>query len=165
MKKSCHVGSNKLPKTSHQCPQTPYHVSYPRCLLFIELIVIALPSYISIYTNSPPGSPKPMPYFLSNYQLLGSGSMNTSDTQSSVIQRLLKYAQVQTLEIEPQESRAIFNDLQNVLCSNHTAHKDICYNAWNPDAENDIIRVRNMMNLAQRLTVNREWEGKGRLSD
>jgi hypothetical protein len=102
-----------------------------------------------------------MSSFLSEYQLLGSGSMNASDTQSSVIQRLLKYAQVPTLDIESQESRAIFNDLQHILCSNRITDVDICCDAWNPKVEEDIIRVRNLMNLTQKLTVNRELKGKG----
>jgi hypothetical protein len=106
-----------------------------------------------------------MPSFLSEYQLLGSGSMNASDTQSSVIQRLLKYAQAPTLEIELQESRAIFNDLQHILCSNRITitDKEFWWDSWNPIVEKDIIRVRNMMNLTQRLAVNREWEGKSEI--
>ena len=83
--------------------------------------------------------------------------MNASDTQSSVIQRLLKYAQVPTLDIESQESRAIFNDLQHILCSDRIVES--CCDAWNPIVEKDIIRVRNLMNLTQMITVKREWEG------
>jgi hypothetical protein len=126
----------------------------------MALIVIALPSYISIYTESPPGSPKPMPTCLLEYQLPGSGSLTVSDMQSPVIQRLLKYAQVPTHTIESQESRAIFNDLQHILRSNPIPGGRFCLGAWNPIVENDIIQVRNLMNLTQMLIVNRDSEGR-----
>ena len=86
--------------------------------------------------------------------------MSVGDMQSPVIQRLLKYAQVPTHVIESQEARAIFNDLQHILCSNRITYKDHPYNAWNPIVEKDIIQVRNSMNLTRMLTVNREWEGR-----
>ena len=83
-----------------------------------------------------------------------------SDMKSVVIQRILKYAQVPKNVVESQESRAIFNDIQLILSCNHTSDKYNHDHPWNPTVEEDIIRVRNLMNVTQRLLVNREWKGR-----
>ena len=90
--------------------------------------------------------------------------MDVDDTQSPVIQRLLKYARGPTRMIETHESRDIFNDIEHVLCSNDITNKKIRCDAWNLIAEKNILQLRNLM-LTRRLTVNREWEGRDRLND
>jgi len=105
-----------------------------------------------------------MPYFLWDHQLPGSGSMAVDDTQSPVIQRLLKYARGPTRMIAAHESRAIFNDLEYILCSNDITDEKTRCDSWNLIVEKNIIQIRNLM-LTQRLTVNREWEGRERSND
>jgi hypothetical protein len=128
--------------------------------LFIVLIIIALPSCISICTNSPSGSPKLMSSTLLEYQPARIGSMSPSNISSAVMQRLLKYAQVPKHIIESQEARAVFNDLQLILSCDRPAREEYHGDAWNPIVEEDIIRVRNLMNTTQGLTVDWEWNGR-----
>lgn len=85
--------------------------------------------------------------------------MGPSPTKCDVIQRILKYAEVQERILESQESRAVFNDLQIILSCKYTPEKPANMKKCNLISEGDIIRLRNLMNLAPRLTVNREWEG------
>jgi hypothetical protein len=89
--------------------------------------------------------------------------MAVDDTQSPVIQRLLNYVRCPTRMIEAHESRAIFNDFEHILCSNDITDEKIRCDEWNLIAEKNIIQVRNLM--TQRLTVNREWEGRDRRND
>ena len=122
------------------------------------LIVIALPSSISIYTNSPCTSPKPMPSSLVEYQVPDIASMSQGNKKSDIIQRILKYAYLPKQILESQESRFILNDLQHILSFNDIpgkSHHDI----WNLPLEGDILRLRNLMNMAHGLTVSREWNG------
>jgi hypothetical protein len=90
--------------------------------------------------------------------------MDVDDTQSPVIQRLLKYARGPTRMIAAHESRAIFNDLEYILCSNDITDEKTRCDSWNLIVEKNIIQIRNLM-LTQRLTVNREWEGRDRSND
>jgi hypothetical protein len=80
--------------------------------------------------------------------------------ESDVLERILQYAQDQKKILGTQESRDIFNGLQVILScirnSDESNHNDI----WNPGIEGDIIRVRNLMNMAYGLTVTRDWKGK-----
>jgi hypothetical protein len=128
--------------------------------LAIVLIIIALPSSISIYTNSTCVSPKLGSSALSEYQVQSLPSMSPKDMESTVMRRLLKYARVPKHTIESQEARAIFNDLQLILScgpNSSTKHHD---DAWNPTVEEDIIGVRNLMNMTQELTLNKGGGGK-----
>jgi hypothetical protein len=79
--------------------------------------------------------------------------------ESDALQRILQYAQDPKKILETQESRDIFNDLQVILsciCNSDENHHD---DLWNPGLEGDIIRVRNLMNMAYGLTATRDWKG------
>ena len=78
---------------------------------------------------------------------------------SSLIQRLLKYSQSPKHMIETQEARAVFNDLQLILRNDYTAGKIWNEDHWNPSVKEDIIQVRNLMNVTQALLVNGELKG------
>lgn len=146
-------------------PRTPTSPSSRELVLaffliarWFVLIVIALPSSISIYTNSPCTSPTPMPSSFVEYQVPDIGSMSPGNTKSDIIQRILKYAYLPKEILESQESRVILNDLQHILSFNDAPGKSH-HDAWDLRLEGDIMRVRNLMNIAHRLTVSREWEG------
>ncbi|KAH6671097.1 ankyrin repeat-containing domain protein [Halenospora varia] len=84
------------------------------------------------------------------------GFTTASDMESTLIQRLLKYAQGPKHMIESQEARAVFNDLQLILRNDYTARKGWNKNYWNPIVKEHIIQIRNLMNVTQALLVNGE---------
>ncbi|RDL34706.1 uncharacterized protein BP5553_07834 [Venustampulla echinocandica] len=114
-----------------------------------------LPSGISIYTNSHHGSSKQISPALLECQIPHFRPMRPSDMKDAVMQRLLKYSRVPKHIIKSQEARAVFNDLQLILGYNPTCEKYGSI-AWNPIVEDDITRVRNLMNMTQALTVNED---------
>jgi hypothetical protein len=81
---------------------------------------------------------------------------SSSDVGSGVIQRLLKYTQTRQI-IVSKEARSVFNDLQLILTSSRASCR--WHDHWNPFVDEDIVRVRNVMNLAQQLTVDAEYSG------
>ncbi|CAG8975236.1 hypothetical protein HYALB_00011936 [Hymenoscyphus albidus] len=110
-----------------------------------------LPSCISMYTSSQFGSPG-----LTNTRLLAglptTGLIKPNDESSAVIERLLKYAGTPTNAIQNFEARSVFNDLQTILPDDHNHEKIRSYwqmslSLWNPRVEDDLMRVRNMMNM------------------
>ncbi len=149
----------------------------PRIILRAILIFIAIPSIISIRTNSSPGSPTMISHTFSEYQQPGIRSMSQSDRTSAVIQRLFAHAPKHF--IEPQEAGAVFNDLQLILgCKpwkpekpkkptdepkyqwNPAVKKDEPKDQWNPAVKKDVKRLRNSMNLPRRIAVGREANGR-----
>src|SRR5947209_16246960 len=60
----------------------------PFTILLVILNVIAIPSGISIRTNSTPGSPQLISYAFSQYQQPGIGSISQSGMATAVIQRI-----------------------------------------------------------------------------
>jgi hypothetical protein len=78
---------------------------------------------------------------------------------STLIQRLLKYAQNPNHMIESQEARAVFNDLQLILRNDYTAGKKWNEDHWNSIVKEDIIQVRNLMNVTHALLVSGELKG------
>jgi hypothetical protein len=95
---------------------------------------------------------------LVEYQVPDIASMSPGNEKSDIIQRILKYANLPKEILEYRESRFILNDLQHILSFNDTPGKSH-HETWNLPLEGDIFRVRNLMNMAHRLTVSREWEG------
>lgn len=61
--------------------------------------------------------------------------------------------------MESQEARAVFNDLQLILDNDYIARKRRNEKHWNAAVKEDIIRVRNFMNLTQALLVSSELKG------
>jgi hypothetical protein len=125
----------------------------------IMLISTALPSCISIYTNSICGSPRLSSSCLIGYQQPGITPIYIDDSTNDVMERILRYAQDSRHHLESQKSRSILNDFQTIL-------SDICISTASPLSgtrgvrlERDIVKVRNLMNLAHELTVMREWDG------
>jgi hypothetical protein len=99
-----------------------------------------------------------MPSSLVEYQVPDTASMSPGNKKSDIIQTILKYAYLPKQILESQESRFILNDLQHILSFNDIPGKSQ-HDIWNLPLEGDILRVRNLMNMAHRLTVSREWEG------
>jgi hypothetical protein len=99
-----------------------------------------------------------MPSSLVEFQVTDIASMSPGNKKSDIIQRILKYAYLPKETLESQESRFVLNDLQHILSFNDTSGKSR-HDTWNLPLEGDILRVRNLMNMAHRLTVSREWEG------
>lgn len=58
-----------------------------------------------------------------------------------------------------QEARAVFNDLQLILSNDYTAGKRWNEDHWNPNVKEDIVQVRNLMNLTPGLLVSGELKG------
>jgi hypothetical protein len=132
----------------------------PFCNAFrITLIAIALPSCISIYTNSACETLKQASPVILKHQRLVNGLTTATDMTSTLMQRLLKYAQSPKHMIESQEARAVFNDLQLILRNDYTAGKRWNEDHWNHSVKEDIIQVRNLMNLTQALLVSDELKG------
>jgi hypothetical protein len=134
---------------------------------------LALPDYISIYTNSvsdlvqhkSPGS---------THQEALNRFVNTSATANDLSRRLLHYAQGPKHIIKSQDVRALFNDLQMVLMDDFnlgernsdswitSIKEDIAQrrnNSWNAGMREDIIRLRNFMNITHKLLVDVELKG------
>jgi hypothetical protein len=124
------------------------------------LIVIALPSYISIYTHSVCDTLNKESLASSKHQRLADGLSAASDVTSTPIQRLLEYAQDLERVIDSQKARAVFNDLQLILRNEYmigtTPHDD----NWNPSVKEDITQVRNLMNVTEALHVKGELKGR-----
>jgi hypothetical protein len=136
----------------------------PLIILHAILIIIAIPSGISIRTNSSPGSPTVISYTISEYQQPGIRSISQSDMTSAVIQRL--FAHVTKHVIESQEAGAVFNDLQLILgCKPLKTKKpknltdELSYQ-WNPAVKEDVTRLQNSMNVPRKIAVGRESNGR-----
>ncbi|KAE8452639.1 hypothetical protein EG329_013898 [Mollisiaceae sp. DMI_Dod_QoI] len=117
-----------------------------------------LPSCISIYTNSICGTLKQASLANLEHQRLVNRFMTASHMESTLAERLLKYAPSPKHVIESQEARAVFNDLQLILSNDYTLEKRRGQN-WNPSVKEDIIQVRNLMNVTQGLFVSSELKG------
>jgi hypothetical protein len=137
---------------------TPSRESFYKAFC-ITLIIIALPSCISIYTSSVCETLKQASPVILKHQRLVNRFTTTSDMTSTLSQRLLKYAQSPKNIIESQEVRAIFNDLQVILRNDYTDGKRWNENHWNPIVKEDIVQVRNLMNVTQALLVGVELKG------
>jgi len=125
----------------------------------ITLIVIALPSCISIYTNSAREPLKEASLFSFEHRRLANEYTAATDIINTPIQRLLKYAQSPKHMKGSQEARAVFNDLQLILSNDYTAGKRWNEDHWNPNVKEDIVQVRNLMNLTPGLLVSGELKG------
>jgi hypothetical protein len=124
------------------------------------LIVIALPSYISIYTHSVCDTLNKQSLASSKHKRLADGHSTASDLTSTPIQRLLRYEQDLGRVIDSQKARAVFNDLQLILRSEYIVPKIPDDYGWNPNVKEDIIQVRNLMNVTKALQVKGELKGR-----
>jgi hypothetical protein len=133
-------------------------------ILLVILNVIAIPSGISIRTNSTPGSPNLISCAFSENQQPGMGSMSQSDMATVVIQRILTHISKPVIEV--QEAAAVFNDLKLILgCKPLKPRKrKLMTNklpcSWYPAFKKDVRRLRNSMNVPHRIAVNREASGR-----
>lgn len=133
-------------------------------IVFVILNVIAIPSGISIHTNSTPGSPTLMSYAFSEHQQRGIGSVSQSDLATAVIQRIL--AHIPKPIIEVQEAAAVFNDLKLILgCKplkprTRKIMTNELWCSWYPGFKKDVRRLRNSMNVPHRIVVNKEASGR-----
>lgn len=120
---------------------------------------IATPSYISIYTKSysEPSVDEPNSVFDPRRSDLRS-KINT-DTDSTIVQRL--FAPPRNRVINGQEAGTVFNDLQFLLGYKCKTTRRSRGNQWNPAIEEDIIGLRNLMNLTRSIAVCNGAEGKG----
>jgi hypothetical protein len=83
--------------------------------------------------------------------------------KNDVTSRLLIYARSPKHTIQSEDARAFFNDLQLMLSSDHTVglgDSEDSDEQWNPVVEEDIVQVRNLMNMCQCLIVNGELKGR-----
>jgi hypothetical protein len=139
----------KPPSREFSCETTP-----------TTLIVIALPSYISIYTHSVCDTLNQQPLGSSKHKRLADGQSTASDLTSTPIQRLLRYAQDLERAIDSQKARAVFNDLQLILRNEYIVGKTPHDYIWNPRVKDDITQVRNLMNVTKALYVKGELKGR-----
>ncbi|CZR63154.1 uncharacterized protein PAC_13051 [Phialocephala subalpina] len=112
-----------------------------------------LPSCISVYTNSPCGSPKLLSTALSEYQAQGLLSMSPKDMEITIMQRFLKYARLPKHTVESKEARAIFNYLQLILSCSPEIRRE-SHDAWNSNVAEDLVGIRNLINMTQEIVVN-----------
>jgi hypothetical protein len=141
-------------------PGVPNHVSSFswHSVVKVILMIIAIPSGISICTNSRPASPIPMSFALLEYQQPDIRSVSSNDLPISAMQRILSYAHVPRSIVDYQEARAILNDLQTILYHNNITSSSHDVGLGTHDMkEEHIIQVRNWMNLTPGLIIDREW--------
>lgn len=140
------------------CPTPPSRGSFYKAFHII-LTIIALPSYISIYTNSVCETQEQASPVMFGHQSLVNGFTTASDTTSTLVQRLLQYAQRSNYTIEAQDAHALFNDLQTILGSEYTAGKRENDDQWNPSMNEDIVQIRNLMNVTEAILMSGELKG------
>ena len=125
------------------------------------LTTVSIQSNISIYTHSHSEAPDLLSSTLVEYQGPENGSMGRGGISTSLIQRILSYAYNTVDIIESREVRSVSNDLQSILsCPDNV---DPRYNRYNNSylrVQEDIVQVRNLMNLAQGLAIEREWNSR-----
>lgn len=145
---------------------SPSRKSFSSCIsltLHIILMTIAIPSSMSIYTSSQPASPKSTLPTVLEYQELDTRCINSGDMPISSLQRILAYAHGPRNILEYREARAIFNDIQAILGHINIAFSNHEVDHWNSAVkEEHITQVRNWMNLASELAINREWNCRNR---
>jgi len=99
------------------------------------------------------------PDFLSR-QRLGSETTAESNMASTLTQRLLKYAQRPNQMIRLQDTRAVFNDLQQYFLGHEfTLGKDGNDTCRNVSVADDIVQIRNMMNITDEIYVSDKLKG------
>jgi hypothetical protein len=141
-------------------PANPPSREFSRETAPATLIVIALPSYISIYTHSVCDTLTKESLASLKHQRLADGLSAASDLTSTPIQRLLRYAQDLERVIDSRKARAVFNDLQLILRNKYMIGKAPDGDNWNPSVEKDITQVRNLMNVTEALHVKGELKGR-----
>lgn len=73
------------------------------------------------------------------------------------MERISSYSRFPNGILESQRSRAVFNDLQLILgCDEIPSEGNVTYSSL----DSDIIHVRNLMNMSQKLIVAGESPGK-----
>jgi hypothetical protein len=117
------------------------------------LIIIALPSYISISLCQ---SLKPTSSALLEGHLPDVESATTAERERGVTQRLNKYAGYKNPTLDPHEARAVLNDLQLIL-SCDDAVGDSCSYKKDTIVDEYTIQVHKLMAGS---IMNKEWAGK-----
>jgi hypothetical protein len=127
--------------------------------VYLVLINTALPSGISIDTISRAGRSKISD--IPAVQAPDVNSLKESSITNPFIETLTKYAHSTNRVLTSQEAGAIFNEVQHMLGNRDSAlHiRDEDYQ-WNPVVEKDIIKVRNTMNVSQRLAFSGSVNGR-----
>jgi hypothetical protein len=116
----------------------------------------ALPSCISLYTNSISSSPK---------ATAAEPVLFQPAPTDRALRSILNYAQDQRIQLEAPDSGIIFNDLQTILSYLHSPNKNncigvLCYcDTKNRIIEEHVTRTRNIMNICHGIHLAREWEG------
>lgn len=159
--RSCSGGTKKTIIATSLSTEVPSPVSlfpWPSVLIVILMMIVAIPSGISICTYSRPASPIPVSSALLEYQQPDARALSWNDLPTSAIQRLLAYAHIPKSIVEYQETRAILNDLQTILCHNNITSSRLYIGPGKFDVkEEHIIQVRNWMNMTPGLIIDREW--------
>jgi len=120
---------------------------------------LAIPSEISIRTKSRLGSPTLLASPIRVHQLPVVESITPNKTTDTAIHRLLTYAHTPNTIIESEQTGAVFNDLQLILNSGHNFPKCPNCDVWSPAIEEDIVKVRNLINLTRVLSFEKESQG------
>ena len=122
------------------------------------LIVIALPSYVSILTGSPSGSPAMLPHTLLPNQQAQPGKISSMDWLNEVVQRLFAYSHDESVKLR--EAKPILNALQLILgCKRQKAPRKYL-ESWDAVTEEYITLFRNPINIAQKIAIHREWNSE-----
>ncbi|EPE24439.1 Ankyrin repeat-containing protein [Glarea lozoyensis ATCC 20868] len=112
----------------------------------------SLPSFISLHTKSVSEGLDQLSLIGLKDRYIADDTTSRRTITDSLVQRLLRYRESPNHIIQSQTAREIFNDLQQVLrddyFTSHPAEKD-----WNPRVLEDVMQVRNLMNVTQKLTI------------
>jgi hypothetical protein len=120
---------------------------------------LAIPSEISIRTKSRLGSPALLASAILVHQLPIVESITPNKTTDAAIHRLLTYAHIPNTIIESEQTGVVFNDLQLILNSGRNLPKCSSRDVWSPAIEEDIVKIRNLMNLTRGLSFEKESRG------
>ncbi|KAE9380968.1 hypothetical protein N431DRAFT_137126 [Stipitochalara longipes BDJ] len=106
-----------------------------------------LPTEISIRTAVHLSSPRSSGGTLSCVRFL-------DETESSAALRILDNAQQENQVMDPQQARSLFNDIQQLLETRDKPPQKMKDPRWRPSLENNLVHIRNMMNLGPKLLLN-----------
>ena len=126
---------------------------------FSLLIFAALPSYISVLTGSPSGSPATLPHTFSPNQQAKARPFSPMDGFDGAIQRLFACADDESVKF--QDARPILNALQLILGCERQHPPPKHHELWDAVTEDHITLFRNPpINIAQKIAIHREWNSE-----
>ena len=138
-------------RNTHVPAHPPSSESTSTFVCSLLTLITALPDCISIHTYSTSRSRNR----LLSYDSMGIQPTVDPETPSDVLQRILQYSQASQSNIGTREARFFLNDIQTILTSSDSP----CSTPSTLSTEEDIVQIRNIMNLTQRIDIDINRKG------